>query len=525
MLRCFTISFLCAVLFSSALGAPNDLRIGPIFHEGLPNIEIVVDTNPETSATQLTLLEDGKMTTRSHNVRPFKDTGRGMTVVLALDVSGTMSGQPIREMKRALSALVGEVRPVDRIAVVTFAGDFKVDSPFNATPAARRAAINSLTVRGGITELYLGLRKALLLFEAPDLPERKRLIVVSDGKDEGRAYKLDDVIQYAESRNIPVDTVGLTRIDPSHLSNLERLADLTGGQYALASRSEQLQHIFTEGIKRLQNTPVASFTATSLQDDGSEHRVGVRLETKGRFVKAETRITLSNQSPPPIPGPADNAQRRQWTKLWPWALAVVLLVGVYLLLVALRARKRSNLIRDHQAARSRQLSDDRPLESSSPHAGPEAAHEAIPTAYEYEGLYQSGGDEIVNTGAFDTADQKPRRRRTQIRTEFTSPEPGRPAAVLLAQEGAVCGASLPIETSPFWIGAEQQNTLCIAEDEFVSGYHACIEFRDGTLLLYDNHSTNGTLLNGERLVETPRPLGLGDRITIGHSLFVLARAF
>jgi pSer/pThr/pTyr-binding forkhead associated (FHA) protein len=119
---------------------------------------------------------------------------------------------------------------------------------------------------------------------------------------------------------------------------------------------------------------------------------------------------------------------------------------------------------------------------------------------------------------------RPSRRKTQIRTEFPAPEPGRPCAFLIAEEGILTGRQTPIENATFWIGSEEANSLCIGEDRHLSGYHACIEFRDGTLLLHDNNSTNGTYLNGERVAEIPRSIAPGDRIKVGHSVFVIMRA-
>ncbi len=116
------------------------------------------------------------------------------------------------------------------------------------------------------------------------------------------------------------------------------------------------------------------------------------------------------------------------------------------------------------------------------------------------------------------------RTRTKIHTEFRPPAPGQPAAVLLAQEGWEAGKSFAIEQSPFWIGTEAENALPIAEDKFLSAYHACIEFREGSLWLHDNNSTNGTFLNEQRVQGTPRALGEGDRLRLGGSIFLLKRA-
>jgi hypothetical protein len=56
------------------------------------------------------------------------------------------------------------------------------------------------------------------------------------------------------------------------------------------------------------------------------------------------------------------------------------------------------------------------------------------------------------------------------------------------------------------------------EDPFASLRHARI-FRQGDILVIEDlHSTNGTYLN-EELLQTPRPLHLGDRVRIGDSEF------
>lgn len=526
------------IFFLQTLGSSGDVRVGPIYAEKFPALEIVVETPSPVTAQNLTLLEDGKATVAATAVRPFKETGRGMAIAIALDVSGTMAGQPISDMKRALTAFINQVGNQDRIAIVTFADDVRVDAPFGSSPDQLKAAINGLAARGNSTELYKGLFKALSLFDAPELPARKRLVVISDGKDEGVAYKLDDVVERAKSRIIPGDAIGLTKINPSFLNSLERLADLTGGSYARAERSEQLEGIFRDGITRLQSTLAATFTARNLQIDGQEHRVGVRVEAGGRVLSSETKMVFARSdlstktspqaspqlspqtSPTPAPSPGGFLSR---VPVWVLPLAGGLLIGLITMLV-FRSRKRAesgyvqSITPEPQPAND--LSEfDRPIRPpTEPEQQEEMIYEPWPTPPIVEQVEQSA--------PVDSVDEQPRpsRRKTQIRTEFAAPEPGRPCAFLIAEEGLFAGKNAPIEIATFWIGSEEENTLCIAEDTHLSGYHACIEFREGTLLLHDNNSTNGTFLNGERVVGVPRPISPGDRVKVGRSVFVITRA-
>jgi hypothetical protein len=113
------------------------------------------------------------------------------------------------------------------------------------------------------------------------------------------------------------------------------------------------------------------------------------------------------------------------------------------------------------------------------------------------------------------------RARTKVQTEFRPPAPGQASALLLAEEGWEAGQTFAIETTPFWIGSEEGSTLLIPDDKFLSGFHACIEFREGQLWLHDHASTNGTFLNEERVRKLARPLSEGDRVRVGGSVFVL----
>ncbi|TMK99230.1 MAG: FHA domain-containing protein [Actinobacteria bacterium] len=56
------------------------------------------------------------------------------------------------------------------------------------------------------------------------------------------------------------------------------------------------------------------------------------------------------------------------------------------------------------------------------------------------------------------------------------------------------------------------------EDPFASARHARIYEQGDILVIEDLGSTNGTYLN-EELLQTPRPLHLGDRLRIGDSEF------
>jgi Mg-chelatase subunit ChlD len=516
-------TFLCATILLLAtlyqgIVPAGSLRVGPVYTDKLPTLEIVIerpgaadDSAPALKPQDLVLVEDGRATAKADWLNTFGATGRGLAVVLALDVSASMSGQPLDHLKTALAAFITQAGPQDRVALVTFADDVRVESPFGDSLDNLRYAINSLAPRGRSTELYKGIFKALSLFDGPHLPARRRLIVFSDGQDSGSAYTLDDAINRANQQSVPVDAVGLTRGDPRYLSALERLADMTGGYYAQANSEDQLEALFHQGIARLQATPVASFTVQRLSADGQPHDVGVRAGAGGQFQEGATRLVFPLvEAPPP-------AKPDRLVPLWVWlAGGAVVLVLLLIPVMVVRRRRHAAMEESAGAPAAPPAQESKPFPPPSEKEGPALPEKAPP-----RGAGAARGAPAKEEGGA-AAGSQPARRKTQFRTEFAPPAAGRPSAVLVAQEGPNKGQSFPIEASPFWIGAEEKSDLCVAGDARLSGFHACIQFHEGSLLLRDNRSTNGTYINGERLNEAPRPLNPGDRIRLGGSVFIVA---
>ena len=60
------------------------------------------------------------------------------------------------------------------------------------------------------------------------------------------------------------------------------------------------------------------------------------------------------------------------------------------------------------------------------------------------------------------------------------------------------------------------------EDAFTSNIHARMFRRDGSLWLEDLGSTNGTWVNGDRVVE-PTRLSRGDLFQVGATVFEVSR--
>ncbi|MFM7583946.1 MAG: vWA domain-containing protein, partial [Caldilinea sp.] len=183
--------------------------------------------------------------------------------VYVLDVSGSMDGNRLRDLRTALLGLTGldtsltgqfaRFRSREIITMVPFSADVKevtnfvVDDP-NSDMSAIRQSIEALTADGG-TAIYTALRKAYETVDAayPTDPQRYySIVLMSDGENnEGASYQ--EFTQWHRSlppelQNVPVFTILFGDANQGEMSGI---AELTGGRLFDAQK-EPLNTIFKE---------------------------------------------------------------------------------------------------------------------------------------------------------------------------------------------------------------------------------------------------------------------------------------
>ncbi len=72
-------------------------------------------------------------------------------------------------------------------------------------------------------------------------------------------------------------------------------------------------------------------------------------------------------------------------------------------------------------------------------------------------------------------------------------------------------------TESVTIGRDDDNTINITDDSFISAHHARVVTIDDDVMVEDLGSTNGTVLNGTKLT-VQRTLHVGDRVQVGFTI-------
>ncbi|MGZ8398636.1 MAG: YfbK domain-containing protein [Gemmatimonadales bacterium] len=172
-------------------------------------------------------------------------------LVFLLDVSGSMqSPDKLPLVKQAFRALVQELRPEDRVAIVVYAGAAGLVLP--STSGADKATILEAIERleaGGSTAGGAGLRLAYDVAKQNYMPEgNNRLILASDGDFNVGVSSDAEMIRLVETRREEGTFLTVLGFGTGNLKDtkMEQMADKGNGHYAYIDSFREAQKVFVQ---------------------------------------------------------------------------------------------------------------------------------------------------------------------------------------------------------------------------------------------------------------------------------------
>jgi Ca-activated chloride channel homolog len=172
-------------------------------------------------------------------------------LVFLIDVSGSMqSPDKLPLVKQAFQALVQELRPEDRVAIVVYAGAAGLVLP--STSGAEKETILSAIDRleaGGSTAGGAGLRLAYDIARENYLPEgNNRLILATDGDFNVGVSSDAEMIRLVETRREEGTFLTVLGFGTGNLKDtkMEQMADKGNGHYAYIDSFREARKVFVQ---------------------------------------------------------------------------------------------------------------------------------------------------------------------------------------------------------------------------------------------------------------------------------------
>jgi VWFA-related protein len=213
-----------------------------------------------------------------------------ISATLVFDMSRSVAGQLLINLKEAARALLTDFKNDDYAALITFNNAVTLGSPPTHDFARIELALDSVQPFGN-SSLIDGSYAGLILAESrPELP---LLIIFSDGRDTFSWLTSEAVLETAKSN----DTVVAYAVSTERLENKGFLSDLTGitgGSLFEIESTRNLAAVFLGILEEFRQRYLVTYTPRGVSG-GGWHTVDVRIKNRAARVSARPGYTRSTR--------------------------------------------------------------------------------------------------------------------------------------------------------------------------------------------------------------------------------------
>jgi VWFA-related protein len=203
-----------------------------------------------------------------------------LNVILALDMSDSVAGNRLEQLRAAGGRLLGAVHEHDQAALVSFNHAVQLQSPLTENAPAVRAALERLQGTG-TTALIDGTYTGIMIGESD--AGRGLLIVFSDGVDTSSWLRADAVLDTARRADVVVYGISVvSRVKPEFL---REVTSVTGGRLFEIEKTANLAATFLGILDEFRHRYLVSYTPKGVAKDGW-HKLEVRVKSRRVSVKA-----------------------------------------------------------------------------------------------------------------------------------------------------------------------------------------------------------------------------------------------
>jgi Ca-activated chloride channel family protein len=199
-----------------------------------------------------------------------------LTVVLGIDRSWSMAGEPLRLAKASSQAFLRQLRPADRSMAVAIGSDAEVIAPLSNDHAQQQRAIEMLDP-WSTTSLHDAIIATLDRLEGEQ--GRLAVVVFSDGVDRYSTAPAARVVERARLSQALIYPITIGRDRPPLAAEL---AVVSGGRSFLVRDARGLDDTFTTIARELRYQYLLGYAPMRPAHPGRPEWRSIRVKVKGR---------------------------------------------------------------------------------------------------------------------------------------------------------------------------------------------------------------------------------------------------
>ncbi|MBQ8815265.1 MAG: VWA domain-containing protein [Lachnospiraceae bacterium] len=184
------------------------------------------------------------------------DDSMETSICFVVDTSGSMSGDPIANVRTAIGSFVSDMDAGRELSLVTFESDAYIRVPTTTDKAAVQAVVSTLTDGGG-TNINAGIQVGVqALGDATGL---KTMMMLTDGQSDVDMQ----IVEEAKNAGVTIYTIGFGSVNDALL---QEIAEGTGGRYIRAESSNELSSVYNSLGDVIGNTVTITYTVSENAD-------------------------------------------------------------------------------------------------------------------------------------------------------------------------------------------------------------------------------------------------------------------
>jgi len=203
-----------------------------------------------------------------------------LNVVLALDMSESVAGERLEQLRDAGRAVLDGLAKDDQAALVTFSNVVSLGAPLTKDVRAARTALTD-AYGFGETSLVDAVYGAMMVGESD--VGRALLITFSDGLDTASFLQADAVLESAKRSDVVAYSAEIGGVGGAPF--LRDLSTFTGGTLYKIESTKDLRATFLRILEEFRHRYLVSYTPQGVSKDGW-HRLDVRVKNRRATMKA-----------------------------------------------------------------------------------------------------------------------------------------------------------------------------------------------------------------------------------------------
>ncbi|MBR5596950.1 MAG: FHA domain-containing protein [Lachnospiraceae bacterium] len=433
-------------------------------------------------------------------VSSFDSLGEGVSYLVLVDVSGSVTQSDLETTKEILKTLVDLKTNKDNLSIMEIKNEIEY-TDFSSDKELLLEQIQNIERTKEDTNLYLAIREGLkLLAEEEDCFEKKCMIIFSDGMDDQKnGILFEDVRDSIKNSNVPICTLamlfkGNVKGEEAPDKVMKSFTDNGAGglHVRLEDSGMEAEEIATLFSQFSHSGLVAEVSLEGFETNGSQVELNIGMKAANENIQSDSYTIPSYEIASVLKVPVEEVAEEvleveEETKNSNYLFAL-LAGGIFLVVATILV-----LINKKKEGKSEVM---------------EEAEEE-----------QTGADEIEGNLAkkqkpdnLQSQNQEETENGTSIEAEV---QEAKSVLIELTEIGPNSNRVLKKQcTDMVTIGRRKNADLVIAEDLQVSGQHCKLILDGDGLYIQDLESTNGTFLNGVPLIEKTR-LSQDDILFIG----------